>query len=206
MLAPPPHRRKARADTERDPAHQAARGARRARRKANPNGHLVHRLPHSDGVLMSSFFASAPAQSDVNAIGNNGFFPDIDVDVAMVAMRQDGTVTTERLRAALVEAVLSVNEDLEGWASTQKAAGINTLADVPAKKVDGKSAHIHRYLRAVYCEARAGLIERYRDYDATADGDRKAEALMQAVEDLRRDARWAVSDIVGRQRSTVELI
>ena len=155
---------------------------------------------------MSSFFAAAPAESGQNLIANDGFFPDIGVDAATEAMRQDGTVTAERLRGALVEAALSVNADLATWRADQQAAGYETLVAVPAAQIDGKSTHVHRYLRAVYCEARAGLIERYRDYDATAAGDRKAEALMQAVEDLRRDARWATSDIVGRSRSTVELI
>lgn len=155
---------------------------------------------------MSSFLASAPVQSGQNLIGNDGFFPDIDVDAALAAMRQDGTVTAERLRGALVEGVLSVNDDLASWRTDQLAGGYATLGAVPAPLVDGKSAHVHRYLRAVYCEARASLIERYRDYDATAAGDRKAEALMQAVEDLRRDARWAISDIAGRPRSTVDLI
>lgn len=155
---------------------------------------------------MSSFLASAPAQPGKAAIANDGFFPDIDVDVAMAAMRQDGTVTAERLRVALVEAMLSVNDGLSAWRAAQQAAGHATLDAVPAGRIDGKPAHAHRYLRAVYCEARASLIERYRDYDATAAGDRKAEALIQAVDDLRRDARWAISDIAGRPRSTVELI
>ncbi|REE92648.1 head completion/stabilization protein [Cupriavidus plantarum] len=155
---------------------------------------------------MSSFFASAPAASGQNVIANDGFFPDIDVDAATAGMRQDGTVTAERLRAALAEAALSVNQDLSAWRALQTEAGYATLAAVPSPQIDGQPAHVHRYLRAIYCETRAGLIERYRDYDATAAGDRKAEALMQAVEDLRRDARWAVSDIVGRSRSTVELI
>lgn len=155
---------------------------------------------------MSSFFAAEPTAAGQNLIVNDGFFPDIDVDTATAAMRQDGTVTAERLRAALVEAALSVNADLGAWRTEQQAAGYETLESVPSAQIDSKSAHLHRYLRAVYCEARAGLIERYRDYDATAAGDRKAEALMQAVEDLRRDARWATSDIIGRPRSTVELI
>jgi hypothetical protein len=154
---------------------------------------------------MSSFLA-APAPTNLRTIVNDGFFPEIDVNTALAAMRQDGTATAERLRAALVDAVLSVNDDLRSWQAMQQAAGHMTLEAVPTGQIDGKPSHLHRYLRAVYCEARAGLIERYRDYDATAAGDRKAEALMQAVEDLRRDARWAISDIVGRSRSTVALI
>ncbi len=155
---------------------------------------------------MSSFFAAAPASSDQDAISNDGFFPDVSVTDALAAMRQDGTVTRERMRAALVEAVLSVNEELADWKTRQMAASYATLADVPAPKVDGTSAHGHRYLRAVYCQARAGLIERYRDYDATATGDRNAEKLELAVDDLRRDARWAIGDIRGIPRTTVELI
>jgi hypothetical protein len=155
---------------------------------------------------MSSFIATAPARPDHAQIANDGFFPDLDVAAAQSAMRQDGTVTAERLRAALIEATLSVNEELAGWKADHLASGCKSLAAIPAPTVDGKSAHEHRYLRAVYCEARASLIERYRDYDATAAGDRQAEALMQAVEDLRRDARWAISDMQGIARTTVELI
>jgi integrase len=54
--------------------------------------------------------------------------------------------------------------------------------------------------------AAAWLIERYRTIDATATGDRKAEAENLGVDDLRRDARWAISDLTGVGRTTVELI
>lgn len=155
---------------------------------------------------MSSFIATAPAQAGQTLIANDGFFPDIDVAQALVAMRQDGTVTPERFRGALVEAALAVNEELADWKAVQLAAGHGSLQAVPAPQVDGKSAHLHRYFRALYCQTRASLIERYRDYDATASGNKTAEALLQAVEDLRRDARWAISDIRGIPRTTVELI
>lgn len=159
---------------------------------------------------MSSFIAAAPvpapAQPGGEPIGNDGFFPDIDVDQAYAAMRLDGTVTPQRLRASLVEAVISVNAELDAWKVAQQSFGRSTLADVPAPKIDGKSAHLHRYYRAVLCMAVAWLIERYRTIDATATGDRKAEAENLAVDDLRRDARWAISDLMGVARTTVELI
>ncbi len=159
---------------------------------------------------MSSFIAAAPtptpAQPGGQPIGNDGFFPDIDVDQARAAMRLDGTVTPERLRAALVDAALSVNDELAGWKSRQLAAGFAELGAVPAQWIDGQSRHVHRYLRAVHCTAAAWLIERYRSFDATAAGDRKAEAENTSVDDLRRDARWAISDIAGAPRTTVELI
>ncbi len=159
---------------------------------------------------MSSFIAVAPvptpAQPGGQPIGNDGFFPDIDVDQARAAMRLDGTVTPERLRAALVDAALSVNDELAAWRGRQLAAGFAELGAVPAQRIDGLSRHVHRYLRAVHCTAAAWLIERYRSFDATAAGDRKAEAENTSVDDLRRDARWAISDIAGAPRTTVELI
>lgn len=159
---------------------------------------------------MSSFIAAAPvptpAQPGGQAIRNDGFFPDIDVDQARAAMRLDGTVTPERLRAALVDAALSVNDELAAWRARQLAAGFAGLGAVPAQWIDGQSRHVHRYLRAVHCTAAAWLIERYRSFDATAAGDRKAEAENTSVDDLRRDARWAISDIAGAPRTTVELI
>lgn len=159
---------------------------------------------------MSSFIAAAPvpapAQPGGEPIGNDGFFPDIDVDQAYAAMRLDGTVTPQRLRASLVEAVISVNAELEAWKVAQVSFGRQALADVPAPKIDGRSAHLHRYHRAVHCMAAAWLIERYRTIDATATGDRKADAENLGVDDLRRDARWAISDLMGVARTTVELI
>jgi hypothetical protein len=159
---------------------------------------------------MSSFIAAAPvpapAQPGGEPIANDGFFPDIDPDQAYAAMRLDGTVTPQRLRASLVEAVISVNAELEAWKAAQVSFGRLTLADVPAPKIDGKSAHLHRYHRAVHCMAAAWLIERYRTIDATATGDRKADAENLGVDDLRRDACWAISDLMGVSRTTVELI
>lgn len=56
------------------------------------------------------------------------------------------------------------------------------------------------------CGAQVDLYERYRGIDTTTAGDRKADALDTTVADLRRDKVWAISDLVGRSRTTVELI
>lgn len=66
--------------------------------------------------------------------------------------------------------------------------------------------HVHRYGRAIGCSAKAVLLERYRDYDTTAAGNKKSDQLDSPVDDLRRDARWAISGILGISRNTVELI
>ncbi|KVN19737.1 MULTISPECIES: head completion/stabilization protein [unclassified Burkholderia] len=159
---------------------------------------------------MNSFVATAaPAVAATPIEGtltNDGFFPDIDLSALRDAMRLDGTVTAERLRHAARDAMLTVNDELAAWRARQRAAGATTLADAPAPRIDGESAHVARYRRAVYHLTLADVTEKYRGYDTTKSGGQVAADLASTVDDSRRAARWAISDILGLARSTVELI
>lgn len=143
---------------------------------------------------------------DGAAIASSPFWPEIDPVAARAAMRLDGTVTAERLRAALIEAIASVNAELGNWRRARQAEGRDRLEDVPAEAVDGQSVLVMRWRRAVLHLATASLNERYRSFDSTAAGHKQADELDSTVDDLRRDARWAISDILGQRRSTIELI
>ncbi|AIY42982.1 Phage head completion-stabilization protein [Collimonas arenae] len=164
-----------------------------------------------------SFIANAPPTAgggnvplpEIGTIENDGWYPDIVLQHAREAVRLDGTVTTPRLTEALVAAVLHVNGELRDWKREQIGAGFLSLAAVPADRINRESELITHYRRAVYCTAKADLIERYRDYDSTASSlsDKKTmEALDQAPIDQRRNAHWAIADILGRTHVTVELI
>lgn len=154
-----------------------------------------------------SFTVSVPASAHPPAtIDPGAFWPEIDPAAIRAAQRIDETITGERLTEALYEAIATVNGELRAWKEGQLAAGIATLAEIEAERIDDTTIPVFRYRRAVGCLAKALLLERYRDYDSAARGDRKAEALTDPIDDLRRDARWAISDILGLGRSTVELI
>lgn len=157
---------------------------------------------------MNSFIATAPAgtASRPDVVENDGWFPDIDLGELRTAMRLDGTVTAERLREAVIDAIASANAELATWRDAQLAAGHTSLADVPAPAVGGGSVQLARYRRAVYHLAHADLTERYRDYDATKSGGQKADDLEATTGDARRNARWALNDLRGIARTTVELI
>jgi hypothetical protein len=155
---------------------------------------------------MSSFLATASTAPDPAIVKNDGWFPDIDLQDMREAMRLDGTVTEPRLKQAIIAAILHVNGELADWKEEQQRAGHDKLDDVPATRIDDESRLLACYRRAVYCSAAADLTERYRDFDATADGSRKADALEPSIDDQRRNAHWAIADIIGRRRLTVELI
>ncbi|EGP03070.1 head completion/stabilization protein [Pasteurella multocida] len=136
-------------------------------------------------------------------IQNDEFFPNIVISEFRNASRLDGTVTIDRLKEALFEAVASVNDELNNF---KQSATHTTLAEMPSGRVGNQSVLVYRYKRAVYCLALANLYERYASYDTTNDGEKKMELLQESINQIRRDARFAINDILGRRRITTELI
>ncbi|HIA0775905.1 TPA: head completion/stabilization protein [Salmonella enterica subsp. enterica] len=134
------------------------------------------------------------------------FWPEILLHDLRLASRIPGRTTTSRLKFVTTEAVAHVTDQLDDWRGIQESAGYSSLADVPARMLNGESVKVYRYRRAVYSAARALLLENARDVDTTEKGDRKADALEVQTDDLWRDVRWAIADIRGTQRLFVELV
>ena len=95
------------------------------------------------------------------------------------------------------------NAELSTFKTQSKHDG---LEQITAPYINGESVLIYRYKRAVSCLALANLYERYASYDSTNDGEKKMAQLKDSIDELRRDARFAISDILGRKRVDAELI
>lgn len=150
---------------------------------------------------------SAPATSTSGAvIANDGWLPDVDLDALRAGYRIRDAVTPERLRTAVLGAIMAVRVDLRAWVAARRAEGFASLAGVPADTIAGESVHVLSYHRAIGAYTRAELIEGYRDTDLTGRGDRKVDELEPSVDELRRDAIHAIRDILDVGRTSVELI
>ncbi|QTL92297.1 head completion/stabilization protein [Aeromonas jandaei] len=156
--------------------------------------------------MTSGFIPKNQTSNDEGEIASAPFWPVIKLADVRAIMRTDGTVTTERLRHAVIDAVAAVNSDLSGWAINRQGEGHAELEDVPSQTIAGESVLIHWYRRAVYSMARANLYERYLDSSATAEAVKDAEPRNLTADDLYRDARFAIRDILGETHTTVELI
>lgn len=154
---------------------------------------------------MSGFVAGGSTPT-ANHINTDSFWPSIDLDQMREALRIDASVTAPRLETAVINAAISVNRELRQWRAHHQAAGYATLADVPAETINDQSELVHLYARAIQAATGAEVCERYRSYDSTGSGDRKAEALQFNIDEYRRDQRWAIRDLLGVGRMTVELI
>lgn len=157
---------------------------------------------------MSGFIANGtiPASAEPHPISNDGWWPDLDGEAVRAALRLDSSISAVRLEVAIVNAVLSVNRDLDTYKQAQQALGHANLAAIPGPMIQGVTRPVHLYLRAVYCTAGAELAERYRSYDSSNAGDKNAEELTPSIDEYRRDARWAERDLLGVSRATVELL
>jgi len=158
---------------------------------------------------MSGFVATAPAapaSTPADSIANDGWFPAVSMAAARNAMRLDGTITDERLQPALVAAIIAINGQLRSYKADQLAAGHTSLAQAGAESlVGGMPAVVHLYLRAVQCTAKADLTERYRDFDADGTTQRQRDNT-PGIDEQRRNAQWAVRDILGQSHTVAELI
>jgi hypothetical protein len=153
---------------------------------------------------MSGFVAGGTVAS--GQLVSDPFWPAIDLDQVRARIRLDSSVTTERLKSAVIAAAITVNRELAGYRYAQVTSGYATLANVPGPQVDGLSERAHLYLRAIDAATAAEVAERYRSYDSTAKAQENAEALTPTIDEYRRDQRWAIRDFLGLARTTVELI
>jgi len=160
---------------------------------------------------MSGFIASpaSPALPAGAKVIGGPFWPDIDLNQFLDTMRVGGaTITAPRLKAAVTDACIIVGRDLKAWRLAKIAAGYTTLFTVPCDddEIDGESAYVAQWRRAVYATATADLVETHRDISATAEGARRAEEFIPTAADHRRNAIRAIRAILGRPGISVDLV
>ncbi|TXE26923.1 head completion/stabilization protein [Serratia ureilytica] len=139
-------------------------------------------------------------------VTNDGFWPDVDAGQYRQTVRQDGDMPAVRLREALLQGINDANKALQAWKALQVSLGYTTLEQVPAEQVSGESVQVQRYRRAVFAFARAVITEQFRGTDTTHSGEQRAKTLDTTLGELWRTADWAINDILGIPRVTVDLV
>ncbi len=147
-----------------------------------------------------------PTPAPAEIISGGGFWPDIDGTTLRQHLRVPQSVTPARLREAVLGAMVTLGNDADAWALMRIADGYATLGAVPTLLLGGESRNVILYRRAIACFAKAELVARNPDLDATGPGRDRATEMEPTADELRRDGRHAVRDLVGRSRTDVELI
>ena len=156
-------------------------------------------------VVKTAVVPNSPAVVEAVVV-NDGWFPNIDPVQLRNEYRIRASVTPERLRKAIIGAIIKAGNQLEAWQAERIALVPTGLIDVPAKTIDGESRYVLLYQRAIGSYAKAELVEEYRDTDTTTAGQRDVDDLEPSIAELRRDGLYAIRDILGRPRVRSELI
>lgn len=151
-----------------------------------------------------SFIPSANHQNQTpETVSNNGFFPDIDINQFREVMRVEQPISHPRTKQAILDAVISVNNELKAWPAIQH---YSTLKDIPGEQYGDISQHEHHYQSAVFNKAKALLLENYRDFDSTKSGHERADQMAERVDDYLRRSRESIRCLLGTAKITIALI
>ena len=99
-------------------------------------------------VVKTAVVPNSPVVAEP-VVANDGWFPDIDPARLRVEHRIRDNITAERLRGAIIGAIVTVGNQLAVWQVASAVTTPSKLADVPAPKIDGTSRNVLLYLRAI---------------------------------------------------------
>ena len=147
---------------------------------------------------MSAFIPSdKPAPHPVSDIVTNpdAFYPDFSLSEFRREMRNDKTVTDERLAEHFEVAIIMINALIQDWRTQQ--LGIERLP---------VGTQTTLYKTAVYRRVKTYILEQYRDIDTTGDGHDRADKYDQRIAYEQQREREAVRLLIGKNRTTAVLI
>lgn len=149
-----------------------------------------------------------PPPSDQDVVCD-GWWPAINMADVRAFATLDTKVTPDRLRDAIVNAMLEIATApaMAAWKAEQVAFGYDGLFEVPGRiEVNGKSDYEHRWQRAVLSVIGGDLGERLVGQNMTSSGVERAEALRFDIDVHQRNVRFAVRDFLGRPRVRASVI
>ena len=133
------------------------------------------------------------------------FWPEVSLSELREVQRVDDNVTDERALFELRNAIFEINPQLLLVRSAAIEAGSENFSEVYVSSYDMERM-THQYKQAVYNEAKARLLENYRDISTTALGADKAKEMVGRIKTCRVRVVEAVRTIKGKPRLTAELI
>jgi len=159
---------------------------------------------------MSGFIATSPAPTDPVPVPvcADGWYPEVDLTALRRRTRlDDGTWDDALLIPMVREAADAIAGVLADWRAAREAEGAASLAAVtPADALTGTPIAVLRWQAALDCRVRAAVILATRDFDSTKSGHDRADALEATADDWLTRGHEALSRLMGRPRTVVELI
>jgi hypothetical protein len=152
------------------------------------------------------FTASSDRYQDT-AISNDGFWPDINAGDFQRMRGTPAAQDEERIAYAVVNAMASVNLELEMLKTGYIAEGIAKAADIDAfPKIGDKNRIEIQYQAAVFARAKADLLPDFSTVHQKKEGDHLAERSLEIKNELLAESERIIRNLLGMNRASVALL
>jgi hypothetical protein len=140
-------------------------------------------------------------------ITNDGFWPDVNAGDFERLRGTPAAQDDERIAFAVVNAIASVNLQLEALKAKYQTQGIEKAEDIQAfPMVNNKNRIVIQYQSAVFARAKADLLPDFSTVHQKKEGDHLAERSLETKNELLAESERIVRNMLGKGRATVELI
>ncbi len=152
-------------------------------------------------------FTGSGSEYQDTTITNDGFWPDVNAGDFERLRGTPAAQDEERISYAVVNAIASVNLQLATLKAGYQLEGIVKAEDIEAfPKVDGKNLIVIQYQSAVFARAKADLLPDFSTVHQKKEGDHLAERSLETKNELLAESERIIRNMLGKGRSTVELI
>ena len=130
-------------------------------------------------------------------ITNAYFWPAIDPQVFVDQYRIPQELPDDTIVNHLERSMNEANIALDEYKLEMILIGFEKLADVLADHINGSSVKVTAYTRAVYCFAKASLLEEMQTLDRRKDADNLAKTSVETEDKYRQFAQEAIRAVCG---------
>lgn len=151
-------------------------------------------------------FSGKPTTLVEQTIENDGFWPALSVAEFQKAYRLPAEYLVELLADGITTAMGEVNADLAKRKAAWLRAGITAVATANSQLLPERAFYAATYKRAVYCRAKAHLLQQFATVNRRPDAANLAKESPESRELFLSYSQQAVRQIQGRGRITAVLL
>ena len=151
-------------------------------------------------------FSGKPTTLVDQAIENDGFWPDLSVAEFQKGYRLPAEYLSELLAEGIAFAMGEVNVDLAKRKADWQAAGVTSVESADPMVLPERTFHVATYKRAVYCRAKAYLLQQFATVNRRESAENIAKESPATEDQFLTFSQQAVRLLQGRGRITAVLL
>jgi hypothetical protein len=147
-------------------------------------------------------FSGKPELTTLDPVSNDGFWCDVTLDELMTLYRIPAEYDNGVIRQGLVMGIIRINERLKPVKAVIVLAGGSSFSAYvtahPNYSVGGVEWAIHEYKNAVYCKAKAMLLQNFNTLNRRKDAENDAKESPQTEEYWANQAQQSIFNLLNR--------